>query len=82
VVLEVVVMTPNRLRELRELANLSQLELAKRSGVDRSRLSMFENGHVDLNAEQKSILVNTLRMAMHERSLQQTKALEKFSLLP
>lgn len=73
-------MTPNRLREIRELANLSQVELAKRAGIDRSRLSMFENGHVDLSDEQKLALTNTLQEVMHQRSAQQKQALEKFAL--
>lgn len=73
-------MTPKRLRELRELTNLSQVELAKRAGIDRSRLSMFENGHVDLAEKQKAALTTALQTAMHERSLQQKEALNKFAL--
>jgi len=40
------------LRELRAMAGFTQFDVARRSGVDRSKLSLAENGHVDLRPEE------------------------------
>lgn len=44
------------LRELRELAGLSQRELAARSGVDHSLVSRFENGDREPTLGQRGLL--------------------------
>ena len=36
------------LRRLRQAARLTQVDLAHRAGIDRSRLSLAENGYVQL----------------------------------
>jgi transcriptional regulator with XRE-family HTH domain len=40
----------SNLRELREASGLTQLELAKRAHIDRTRLSLFESGYVRISA--------------------------------
>jgi transcriptional regulator with XRE-family HTH domain len=41
------------LRELREAAGLTQLELAKRAHLDRTRVSLSESGYVQLSAAEE-----------------------------
>lgn len=49
-----------RLRKLRILSGKSQIIAAKESGIDRWRLSMAENGHLDLTPAEVSALEGVL----------------------
>lgn len=43
-----------RLRDLRKLAGVTQIELSLRTGIDRARLSFAENGYVELTADEQA----------------------------
>lgn len=55
-------------KELRNQAGLSQFDLSKRSGVERSRLSLFECGHVELGDEEIKGLEQALSDSITERA--------------
>lgn len=50
----------NKLRELRFLKGLTQIELEKRTGVHRTSISPIENGYVEPSPEQKKKLAEAL----------------------
>lgn len=54
-------------RGLRHLAGLTQIQAAKRSGIERSRLSLIECGHSSLSSEEMEALTEVLRTAIRER---------------
>ena len=41
-----------RIKELREANNMSQWAFSKATGIERSRISLIENGYVELTDEQ------------------------------
>jgi transcriptional regulator with XRE-family HTH domain len=43
---------PNNLKELRRRSNLTQIELAQKSGVPRCRIQLAEAGTLDLRPEE------------------------------
>ena len=47
-------------KQLRSLTRLSQVELSKKSGINRVRLSLAENGELKLVAEEQQILLKIL----------------------
>lgn len=49
--------TAHRLRKLRELAGLSQFDIARFLDCDRSTVSLIENGHYALDARQTNKLI-------------------------
>jgi transcriptional regulator with XRE-family HTH domain len=55
------------IRKLRLAANLSQYALATVSGIDRTRLCLFENGHVTLRPEELATVESTLMKVIEER---------------
>jgi transcriptional regulator with XRE-family HTH domain len=55
------------LKQLREMAGLSQYELAGLSGIARNRLSLFECGYVQLKDEEYGLAEHTLRDVLIER---------------
>jgi transcriptional regulator with XRE-family HTH domain len=55
------------LKRLREMAGLSQYELAKLSGIARNRLSLFECGYIELQDEEYGLVEHTLRDVLIER---------------
>ena len=63
------------LRNLRMLSGLTQIEAAKRSGVERSRLSLAECGHVELPAKQLEALTGVLRSSIRARAKKYKHAL-------
>lgn len=67
------------LRNLRALSGLSQIEAAKRSGVERSRLSLAECGHVELEGEQMESLTKVLRSGIQARAKRYEKVLRSAS---
>ncbi|SRR6266849_6276530 len=55
------------LKNIRILAGIPASELARLSGVDRSRLSLFESGTVRLSDSQLRSLMASLRVAIRNR---------------
>jgi transcriptional regulator with XRE-family HTH domain len=58
------------LRSLREASGLSQFAAANRAGLDRTRLSHAENGHVRLAKEEEGTLRGVLVEAIRRRARQ------------
>jgi transcriptional regulator with XRE-family HTH domain len=58
----------NSLRLLREASGLSQYAAANGAGLDRTRLSLAENGHVQLSAEEDAAIRRVLLRAIRERA--------------
>jgi transcriptional regulator with XRE-family HTH domain len=56
-----------KLRELREASGLTQLELAKRAHIDRTRLSLSESGYVQLSAGEEERLRTVVLEAAREQ---------------
>jgi transcriptional regulator with XRE-family HTH domain len=56
------------IRELRELAGLSQYRLAAATGIDRTRLSLFENGHAAPSAVELAAIEQVLLEEIGRRS--------------
>ncbi len=57
----------NHSKQLREASGLTQLEVAKRAGLERSRLSLFESGYVVLTAREERALRRVLLSALRKR---------------
>ena len=55
------------LRELREASGLTQLELAKRANLDRTRVSLWESGYVQLSEAEEHRIRTVLLDAARER---------------
>jgi len=55
------------IRECRKAANLSQYELARRSGFSRMRLSLAECGYVELCPDEDRALRTAITGAVRER---------------
>lgn len=51
---------PIRIVDLREKKNMTQIELAKKLGVDKSTMSKIENGTRKVSSQELDILANTL----------------------
>ena len=58
------------IRELRVAANLNQFETAKKSGLDRTRLSLAECGHVTLRPDEDRVVRAVLLVAIESRAAQ------------
>ena len=56
-----------RIRELRNMAGLTQFEVAKQSRLGRTRLSLAECGHVELRPKELQDLERTLLGAIRSR---------------
>jgi transcriptional regulator with XRE-family HTH domain len=74
-------MAGSELRRLRVLAGQTQYQLAKESGIDRTRISLAENDYVQLTMEESKKLARAV-LAIMERQLRdlQTKAGEAKTL--
>ncbi len=57
-----------RLRRLRQAARLTQVELAHRARIDRTRLSLAENGYVQLVADER-VRINKALLAIAEANM-------------
>jgi transcriptional regulator with XRE-family HTH domain len=55
-------------RNLRIQAEIPQFDISNRSGVERSRLSLYECGHVPLRDEEVAALEQALRDLIGERA--------------
>jgi len=64
------------IRELRLIAGLTQLEVAKRAGLDRSRLSLVEAGYAALRPAEEAAIRRLLRDEIESRATALTRFLE------
>ena len=55
-----------RLKELRTSAMLSQLDLAKLSGIERAQISKIENGTANVTLETMEKLSNAIKVPINE----------------
>jgi transcriptional regulator with XRE-family HTH domain len=53
---------------MREMVGMKQIELAKKSRVDRSRLSTAENGHVELSDREQAAIQKAITAAAQNRA--------------
>jgi transcriptional regulator with XRE-family HTH domain len=58
------------LKSLREASGLSQFATANRAGLDRTRLSLAENGHVKLSQKEDGAIRRVLVSAIQKRARQ------------
>lgn len=63
------------IRELRELAGLSQYRLAAATGIERTRLSLFENNHIAPSVTEQAAIEKALLEEIGRRSAQLLNAL-------
>jgi transcriptional regulator with XRE-family HTH domain len=63
-------MAGSELRRLRLLAGQSQFELARESGMDRTRISLVENDHVQLSREESKRMVRAVLDAMRRKMVE------------
>ena len=70
----------NKFREFRVVKRKTQEDLERETGIDQARISLFENGHIELPVEQKKKLARSLRVRMVE-IWPKPLALKKNSLL-
>lgn len=56
------------LRELRRASGLTQLELATRAGIDRTKISLAENGYMRLCSRDETVVQRALVQAIQERA--------------
>lgn len=70
-------MAGNELRKLRLIAGQTQYQLAQEAEVDRTRISLAENGHVKLtNEEAKKLTRAILAIVKRERTQVESKIAE------
>ncbi len=58
------------LRKLRKLSGVTQYQLARLSGVERTRLSLAENGHIRLGISEYSAIRTALLSAFRRKVTQ------------
>jgi transcriptional regulator with XRE-family HTH domain len=63
------------IRALRELAGLSQYRLAAVTGIERTRLSLFENNHIAPTVIEQAAIEKALLEEIERRSAQLLDAL-------
>ena len=68
---------PNKIRELRETAACSQWDLAAQTGIDRSRVSLIECGHVEPSASELAAIEKALAAALSFRLEQVMRSREE-----
>lgn len=59
--------TSSPLRDLREQANITQAEIAKMTGLSRTKISMFENGFAPLTAPEEKKFKEAIVALTNER---------------
>lgn len=58
------------IRKLRKLSGMTQYALARLSGVERTRLSLAENGHIRLDTSEYNAVRRALLSAIEQRMTQ------------
>ncbi len=56
------------LKTARQIADLTQFHIARLTGISRSRLSLAENGDVQLKAEERALIREVLRKHLAVRA--------------
>lgn len=64
------------LKRLREIAGISQAYLAKKSGIERTRLSAAECGYVSLTEGEKATIKRELMRAVESQQARLTSAIQ------
>lgn len=64
-------------RGLRALAGLTQIQAAERSGIERSRLSLAECGHIGLSREERDAVIRVLRSEIRKGAKKYSAALRE-----
>lgn len=54
-------MNDTEIKQLRKDFGISQMALSKKSGISRYRLSLFENGHLELTKSEQEALRDAVR---------------------
>lgn len=58
-----IILTPGEMiRELRELKDWSQLDLAKKTGISQTNISAIENGRVEIGKQRAIIIAQALHV--------------------
>jgi DNA-binding XRE family transcriptional regulator len=65
--------TMKNLKKLRTMVGRGQYWLAEETGIERSRLSLIENGRVSVNEREKAAIEKALLVAMRENVAQFTR---------
>jgi transcriptional regulator with XRE-family HTH domain len=65
-------MSSNKLREFREKAGLSQVELARRANIASTNLSSIERGHLDAWPKARKDIANVLGVSESDIFTQET----------
>jgi DNA-binding XRE family transcriptional regulator len=66
-----------QIRQLRAIAGLSQFGLAQVCGVERTRLSLFENGYVELQPHEYTAVENALLAVIRRRATELQGTLQR-----
>jgi len=56
----------DKLREIRQRKRMTQWDVRIKSGIHQSKLSLFENGYVELRTDEKSRLAKALGVPIRE----------------
>ena len=67
-------MNQHHLKRLRKLGHLSQHAVANRSGIERTKLSLYESGHIVLRPDELEKLRAALKAALEKRSTELANA--------
>jgi transcriptional regulator with XRE-family HTH domain len=67
------------LKRLRELAGMTQAELAHETGIDRTRLSLAESGFTRLTATETEEVKDVAARAMRKRHAEISRALAELA---
>jgi hypothetical protein len=70
--------THKEFRKVRVEAEIPQFDVSIRSNIDRSRISLYECGHVSLRNEEVTALEHALRELIGERANRLVAALSTF----
>jgi transcriptional regulator with XRE-family HTH domain len=68
------------LRELRKAARMSQVALAVKSGTDRTRICLAENGYCRLTYEEHDAIRKAVAAEFRERLADQQQRLQSFGI--
>jgi transcriptional regulator with XRE-family HTH domain len=65
-------MTGSQLRKARRAQRVPQMAISQATGIDRARISHFENGYLQLTAAE----LDRVKRALHRRAVQQAARAE------
>ncbi len=75
-------MQGTELKEARELAGLTQIQLSNQSGVSRMKLSLAECDQVELTSEEGASVRRVLEASIRERAARMKKVLSETASQP